>query len=113
MIISALNLIEIELDRVYWNKYQKELKSPFDNTAETYENNIFAVRAYYWGNDEDKIDLPNFSYKNGEFTVHWYKDSHRILWIDCKVEFTVEYLNNMVNDCFNALREDFEDGKIS
>lgn len=38
---AVLQKIRNELDRCYFNKYQQEMKSPFDNTAETYKNDTF------------------------------------------------------------------------
>ena len=62
LIVGALDLIREELDRLYWNKYHKEMNSPFDNSGETYSNDTFTVKAYDWVNNND--DSPNFNYKN-------------------------------------------------
>ena len=44
-------IIKNELDRLYWNKNQKEMDSPFENTGETYKNKTFKVCAYKWNED--------------------------------------------------------------
>ena len=38
-----------------------------------FENDTFIVRPYYWGDDEDIANLPNFEYKPIGFTISWYK----------------------------------------
>ena len=103
LIKAALNEIRRELDRLYWNKYQKIMNSPFDNTGEKYANETFLVQAYNWNEDED---LPNFKYRG--LSVYWYKHSNRgveaYLWPE---EFTVDFLADMIKDCFDAMKIDF------
>lgn len=38
-----------------------------------FENEVFAVNPYYWGNDDDHIDDPNFYYKPSDYELYWYK----------------------------------------
>ena len=38
-----------------------------------FENDTFIIRPYYWGDDEDIAELPNFEYKPTGFTISWYK----------------------------------------
>ena len=38
-----------------------------------YDDDVFTVRPYYWGEDEDMIDLPNFVYKPTGLEIFWYK----------------------------------------
>lgn len=38
-----------------------------------FENNVFVVRPYYWGEDEEIAVLPNFEFKPTGFTISWYK----------------------------------------
>ena len=103
---ASLDLIRKEMDRLYWNKYQKEMVSPFDNTGEKYINDTFVVRAYDWG--EDGNSYPNFQYKR--LDVFWYKYSCRGLeaWFSGDFsEFTIDFLVDMLNDCLLSLRKDF------
>ena len=46
--VAALKMIDEELRRCYWNKYQEEMNSPFSNTGESYSCDAFTVRAYNW-----------------------------------------------------------------
>ena len=101
IIRAALNVIRDELDRLYWNKNQKDINSPFDNTGETYSNKAFVVRAYSW---EDN-NLPNFEYK--DLRCYWYKHSNRGLSAVCGHKLTYEDIETMINVCCDALRKDF------
>jgi hypothetical protein len=38
-----------------------------------YENDVFRVMPYYWGDDPDKAMLPNFLFKPTGFEINWYK----------------------------------------
>ena len=102
LIRSILNEIRRELDRLCWNKYQKEMDSPFDNTGSEYKNSTFIVRAYDWGYNNY---LPNFEYPG--INVYWYKHSRRGLTAYTDDDLTLDYLTNMLNDCIASLRKDF------
>lgn len=41
LITAVLDFIEAEMKRLYYNKYQKEMKSPYMNTDEDYSNSFF------------------------------------------------------------------------
>lgn len=112
LIQAILNRIEDELCRQYWNKNQEDMMSPFQNTGNEYSNDTFTVRAHYWGDDEDRINLPNFEYKN--FKCYWYKHSMRSLcWYYNNIRDVIpplEFLNAMLNDCFDSMERDFHKG---
>lgn len=108
LIKAVLDRIDNELDRCYWNKNQKNINSPFQNTGETYSNDVFTVRAYSWNDDEEL--KPNFESKFLECS--WYKHSHRGLNYNIKYnarseENELEQLANFLNDCIKAIRKDF------
>ena len=106
VIIAALDSIRKELDRLYYNKNQKEMHSPFDNTSESYENCTFQVHAYYWGDDEELIHRPNFKY--GNLKVYWYKNCGRGTYAVVEGKpLTIEDIEEMIKECFKALRKDF------
>ena len=99
--------IRAELDRLYWNKNQEEMVSPFDNTGESYSNPTFTIRAYDWnldGEDENEIP-PNFEYKG--FKLWWYKHIGRGMTAKCDEIVDAEYIFNMHNECKEALKKDF------
>lgn len=105
LVQAVLNRIRNEMDRLYFNKYQKEMNSPFDNTGESYETSVFSVRAYSWSDDEEEQRKPNFQY--GDFTAEWYKHSGRGTCVTSKAEITADFLAKMLEDCFEAMRKDF------
>ena len=109
LIQGALNKIRTEMDRLYWNKYQKIMSSPFDNTGEIYENKVFKVRAYCWNEDTPEWFLPNFEYK--DLKCYWYKHSNRGFNWDYEGEQyrrpSSKFLSKMLEDCFEAMAEDF------
>lgn len=44
-----------------------------ENNIVSFENDVFVVRPYYWGDDENIAELPNFEYKPSNFHIKWYK----------------------------------------
>jgi hypothetical protein len=85
------------------------MSSPFLNTGNEYHNDTFSVSAYYWGEDENEQNRPNFRYK--DFKAHWYKHAHRGLFVDCPHEVDAEFLSEMLNDCLESLYNDKEIGE--
>ena len=41
--------------------------------SDHYENDVFIIRPYYWGDDPDIADLPNFLFKPENIWIKWYK----------------------------------------
>lgn len=102
-IMAALNQIKTELDRVYFNKYQKEMPSPFENTGVSYDNNVFSVHAYDWDDNE----RPNFIYK--DLKVWWYKHVDRGTYAECGHKLTAEDVNQMIIECCTSIKEDINE----
>lgn len=105
VVLAVLLKINRELERCYWNANQKQLHSPFENSGERYHNDTFDVRAYYWGDDEEEQQKPNFQYKDLE--CFWYKYATRGFVCYCDQEVTMDYLATMLEDCKYAIRKDF------
>ena len=103
VILAALKHINNELCRCYWNKYQKLFDSPFDNTGTLYECRAFKVHAYDWGDD----NRDNFVYPKDNFRVEWYKYLGRGMYAEVPDDWTMERLPDMMDDCINAIKEDF------
>ena len=107
LLTAVLDKIRHEMDRLYWNKHQKVMDSPFDNTGTEYVNSTFQVYAYYWGDDE-LINRPNFQYK--DLAVFWYKHSNRGVYAFYKShKIKSKFLADMLDDCIQSMREDFEE----
>ena len=103
IIQAALAKIGRELDRIYWNKFQKQLPSPFENTGISYHNNVFSVKAYDWN---DNVD-PSFTYKN--LKVWWYKYLTRGTYAECDHEMTARELNDMILECCDSIEKYLEE----
>ena len=114
LIEALLDKINNEMARLYWNNNQEEINSPFSNTGECYQNDTFTVRAYYWGDDEDIMRLPNFEYKN--FKCWWYKHSNRGLYweydnIQNNHNIPITFISLMLDECCESLQQDFKNNK--
>ena len=108
LVQCALDKIRKELDRLYWNKNQREMDSPFDNScSEDYKNNYFVVRSYKWNfDDEDYEDLPNF--ESPHLRVKWYKHSNRGVEVFMLKNFvSADTVMTELTNCLKALKEDF------
>jgi len=101
---AVLRKIRSELDRLYWNKYQREMHSPFDNTGAEYSNESFSVRAYNWNDDDE--ELPNFEW--GPIRVYWYKREGRGNIVYTKIGYDDPAIYGlMLEKCLDALYKDF------
>ena len=68
-VIALLKDIDDALQTSYWNKNQKRMESPFQNTGNSYEGKCFEVHAYNW---DDETPQP-FNFKCGKIEISWYK----------------------------------------
>lgn len=50
-----------------------------------FENDIFILRPYYWGDSVEIADKPNFVYKPKNIEVHWYKHPLRDAYSNKKI----------------------------
>lgn len=103
VVVSVLKSINLELDRCYWNEYQDYMESPFANTGAEYKCDAFSVHAYEW--DEKNED--NFVYPKDNMHVEWYKHLGRCTEVQVPDDWTLDKLPAMLQDCKNAIREDF------
>ena len=58
-----------------------------DNETGEFDCELFTIRSYYWGDDEEEMTKPNFVYKPIQFTIDWYK-----------YPFRDSYMNQNLND---------------
>ncbi len=99
LLIAALEAIRTELNRVMWNKHQKDYDSPFGNTGNEFKCNVFEVEAYSW-NDEVKQKY-NFKWKNYE--VSWYKYLGR--GTSSNMWFRPIMVSDMLDECIEELQK--------
>jgi hypothetical protein len=102
---AALFYIKSELDRLMWNKYQKQYDNPFDNTGEDFKNDVFEVKSYDWGFEYEGKELDktphNFSWR--DFKVYWYKYLGR--GTKCNRSISNKEIAIMLDECLESLKE--------
>lgn len=93
------------------------IRSPCSNTAAKYENDVFVLRAYSWGDcaiadakdepdpvcNDDSCDIcaPNFVFKDSSFSASWYKHVNRGFTCE-KVESSQQAIK-MFAECLQSL----------
>lgn len=109
---ATLAEIEYQMERLYWNRYQSEMQSPFQNTGTEYSNDTFRATAYRWDDDEEK-DTSNFVYK--DLKVWWYKHFRRGMeWVYNGERHGIipsEFLTEMLEECIKSMEIDFNPHK--
>ena len=68
-IVALLKDLRTQLDICMRNKKRELYDNPFDNTGNSFKNDVFEVQAYNW-NDDIHQDY-NFKWQNVE--ISWYK----------------------------------------
>ena len=72
-----------------------------DATYATFDNEVFTIRPYYWGEDDKIASLPNFIYKPTNFEIQWYKYPLRDSYMNQNI--TVEQFKEIINNCRKSL----------
>lgn len=97
----------------YNRKFAPELSAHLDeyyrefgrtDTHYLYENDVFTIMPYYWGDDDMIQALPNFVYKPTGFTLEWYKYALRSAYMSHDV--TYAELTDMLRHCADSLRKE-------
>lgn len=66
-----------------------------------FENDVFLLRPYYWGEDEEIAARPNFVYKPEGITIEWYKYSLRDAY--CNKDISLEKFLEILQVCADSL----------
>ena len=66
-------------------------------------NDFFTIRSYYWGDDEEEINKPNFEVPSEKFELEWYKYPFRSSYAN--VEITPQMWNELIQKCLKSLEE--------
>lgn len=96
-IVALLNELDNQLDRVMWNNTQKEYSSPFENTSNSFKNDVFEVQAYDWNDDVEQL----YNFKCDDIEISWYKYLGRDTTINGKYEPQV--IIDMFNKCLKSI----------
>ena len=94
---------EVELK---WEVEEKEkYHSQFYGSTDVYDfsNDFFIIRPYYWGEDEEEMDKPNFEVPSENFRLSWYKYPFRSSYASEKL--TPKRWNDLVQKCIKSLEE--------
>ncbi len=73
-----------------------------DNGDMEFENDTFIMRAYYWGEDEEIAELPNFVYKPTGLEISWYKYPMRDAYSNQDV--SLDEFKRIIADCERSLK---------
>ena len=96
-IVALLNELDDQLDRVMWNRHQEEYQSPFENTANSFKNDVFEVQAYSWN---DEVEQP-YNFKCDDIEISWYKYLGRDTTING--EYEPQKIIDMFNKCLQSI----------
>lgn len=72
-----------------------------DQQEDRFENEVFIVRPYYWGEDEEIAALPNFVYKPTDLEIKWYKYPMRDAY--CNQDVSAEDFGAILQKCSESL----------
>ena len=98
---AGLSMLADEIERVEWNITQQCYDAPTNNNAESYITNIFEMHAYYWGNDENLMERPNFKYN--DFEVRWYKYMGRGMSMNRAIN-AIEFFE-IIDKCLKSVQD--------
>ena len=82
----------------------KYCEYPLFGTIPEFENEVFAIRPYWWGNEDAKeADLPNFVYKPLKYQIRWYKFPFRDSYANQKI--STYRFKKITDECIKSLRK--------
>ena len=74
-----------------------------DDGSYEFENDVFIIRAYYWGEDEEEAAKPNFVYKPTGLEIDWYKYPMRDAFSNQDVD--IDTFKEILKRCEESLKE--------
>lgn len=69
-----------------------------------FDNGVFMINPYYWGDAEDLMDFPNFIYYPENIEIRWYKYAFRDSY--CNKNITHEEFCEIVDKCKESLMKE-------
>jgi hypothetical protein len=67
-----------------------------------FSNDFFIMRPYYWGDEEEEMELPNFEVPSENFKLTWYKYPFRSSYASEKL--TPKRWNEIIQKCIESLK---------
>jgi len=94
----ATNMLQVISDAI-----GKSQDTPDDDSyGYNYENDVFVMRKYYWGEEDDKASAPNFLYKKTGLEIRWYKYIGR--GMSANVEKIPDNWDDILIDCLVSIK---------
>lgn len=66
-----------------------------------YENEVFRIQPYYWGENPEIACLPNFVFKKTGYSLQWYKYPLRDAYANQDISY--EEFVEMLNTCLKSI----------
>lgn len=77
--------------------------SNWQKDTRNFENATIVIRPYYWGEDENITELPNFEYKPTGLKISWYKYPMRDAYSNQDV--SVGEFREILVECAKSMKE--------
>ena len=68
--------------------------------VDPFDNDVFSMRPYYWGDDEEEAEKPNFVHKKSGLKLWWYKYPFRGAYTN--KELSLKELEDIVAECISS-----------
>lgn len=91
-------------------KFIVDVPSKIGQSMKRFENDVFTLMPYYWGEDETIAKLPNFIYKPTGFELCWYKYPLRDSYMNQQISY--QELDDIMKKCkesINKIKEEKSD----
>ena len=86
-------------------------ESEYETDRGGYENETFVINPYYWGDNDDIAEEPNFIYKPTGYEIQWYKYPLRDAYANKKL--TYSEFAQIIDDCINSILSPKDDFRFS
>lgn len=90
-------------DRQLGRSEEWKALSAIDIKYDGFDNDIFTIRPYYWGEDDAQAVLPNFIYKPTGFEINWYKHAFRDSYMN--QELSESQIIAIFKKCVESIKE--------
>ena len=95
--------LEKNLQTVYGDTIKRTGEEDYVEHQHYFENDVFRIMPYWWGESKKIAAMPNFIYKPTGFEIQWYKYPMRDAYKNKDISF--EDFCNILNKCKDSLRE--------
>jgi hypothetical protein len=79
----------------------ESIDDPNYSAESEFSNEFFTIRPYYWGDEDDEIEKPNFEIPSENFSISWYKYPFRTS--ESNVKITPSLWNDLIQKCIKSL----------